>query len=55
MQTQAINVPADKAKQLEALAKLSVESLNILAAKANEPEAKRLAIEKKLKTFQYMI
>lgn len=49
-QTVKLDVPADKAAQLNDLAKLSVEALNILAEKSKKP-----GIEQKLKKFRHLI
>ena len=45
-----IEVPAEKAAQLQKLATLSVASLDILAEKSGKP-----GIEKKLQTFKNLI
>jgi hypothetical protein len=45
-----IEVPAEKARQLQKLSTLSVESLNILAEKSGKS-----GIERKLQTFKNLI
>lgn len=50
MATTSITVPNEKARYLEEIAKLSVESLRILATKAG-----KAGIEQKLKQYQHFI
>lgn len=50
-----ITVPQEKAKQLQALSILSVESLNILEKKAKQSPAKVQELEKKLKQYAFLM
>lgn len=49
-QTVSLQVPASKAAHLNDIAKLSAETLEILAEKSKKP-----GIEQKLKKFRYLI